>query len=135
MKLSRISVAIYVALIFFSGLVLGALGHRLYTVRTVDANSVRHTPDEWRKRYTAEMQHRLGLRQEQLTQLNAILDETRDAFQAARERMRPEMESIREMQTSKIRAMLDDTQKAEYEKMRSERERNMKKKLGSGPGF
>lgn len=133
MKLSRGGVALYVALIFFSGLVLGALGHRLYTVNSVGADS-RRSPDEWRKRYTSEMQSRLHLSAQQVGQLNTILDETRTAFHQAREKMRPEMESIREMQFAKIRAILDNSQKAEYEKMRAEREKNMKK-LGSGPGF
>ena len=133
MKLSRGAIAVYIALIFASGLVLGALGHRLYTVNTVDANSVRQRPEEWRKRYTEEMKSRLTLNGEQLTKLNTILDETRVDFTRARARMKPEMDAIRDKQVNKIRAILNDGQRVEYEKMREERERNMKK-AGPGPG-
>lgn len=133
MKLSRAAVAVYVGLIFLSGLVLGALGQRLYTVRSVDAG-VRRNPDEWRKRYTEEMRTRLSLNADQMSQLNGILDRTRQEFKEARERQKPEMDGIRDRQVNNIRAILTGPQRAEYEKMREERERNMKK-MGAGPGF
>lgn len=134
MKLSRAAVAVYVGLIFLSGLVLGALGQRLYMVRSVDAGSLRRNPDEWRKRYTQEMRTRLSLNADQMSQLNGILDRTRQEFKEARERQKPEMDGIRDRQVNNIRAILTEPQRAEYEKMREERERNMKK-MGSGPGF
>jgi hypothetical protein len=132
MKLSRTALAFYVGLIFLSGLVLGAFGHRLYTVNSVGAVSNRPNPDEWRKRYMSEMESRLKLSSEQAGQLNTILDETRASFQQVRERMKPEMDAIRDGQAARIRAMLNDTQRHEYEKMRREREENMKK--AGGPG-
>jgi gas vesicle protein len=77
------------------------------------------------------MQTRLKLAPEQAGQLNTILDETRASFQQVRERMKPEMDAIRDGQAARIRAMLNDTQRDEYEKMRRERDENMKK---AGPG-
>jgi hypothetical protein len=134
MKLSRTAVAVYVGLIFLSGLVLGALGQRLYMVHSVDASSVRRNPDEWRKRYTEEMRTRLSLNAGQMSQLNGILDRTRQEVKDARERQKPEMDAIRDRQVNNIRAILSEQQRAEFEKMREERERNVKK-MGSGPGF
>jgi hypothetical protein len=81
-----------------------------------------------------EMQSRLKLRANQVSTLNTILDETRTRFHEVRERSRPEMEAIRQQQTEKIRSMLDDAQRPEYDKMREERERNMQKNTQHGPG-
>lgn len=130
MKLSRAAVAFYVGLIFLSGLVLGAFSYRLYTASSVGATSAH--PDEWRKHYMSEMQSRLKLAPEQVGQLSTILDETRASFQEVRERMRPEMDAIRDSQAARIRVMLNDVQREEYERMRRERDENMKKKAGQG---
>lgn len=130
MKLSRAAVAMYVGLIFLSGLVLGAFSHRLYTANIVSASP---GPEEWRKRYMSEMQTRLKLAPDQVGQLNTILDETRASFQQVRERMKPEMDAIRDGQAARIRAMLNEGQRDEYERMRHERDEIMKKKAG-GPG-
>jgi hypothetical protein len=131
MRLSRLNVTLYVALIFASGLLVGVFGHRLYMVKTVIAKG----PEEWRKQYMTEMQKRLSLRQEQVSQLNTVLDETRTRFHEVREKSRPEMESIKSQQQAKIRAILDEGQRAEYEKMRQERDRNAQKKGHDGPGL
>jgi hypothetical protein len=132
MKLSKLSVLFYVILIFLSGAAVGALGFRLYTVNSVSATTTRR-PEEWRKRYLDEMTARLHLNAGQLKNLNAILDETRTRFQEARERQRPEMDAIKQQQVGKIRMILDDQQKAEYEKMRQEREAR-EKAQGHPPG-
>lgn len=134
MKLSRIAVSLYALLIFFSGLAVGAFGFRLYTVKSVNANTA-HNPAEWRKRYTAEMQSRLHLDQKQSRKLNTILDETRVRFGEVHERMRPEFERIRGEQSEKIRTMLTDSQRPEYDKMRREREQLEKQNAKPGPGL
>ena len=129
MKLSRLSVCLYVLLIFSSGIALGALGHRLFVVSTVSAK-----PEEWRKQYLTEMQTRLHLRTDQMTNLNAILDETRVRFHEVRERTRPEFDTIKAQQVEKIRTMLDEDQRSEYDKMRQEREAREKAQGGRPPG-
>jgi hypothetical protein len=58
MKLSRAAIALYIALVFGSGVLLGAFGHRLYMVSTVIAN--KPSPEEFRKRMVAEYQSRLN---------------------------------------------------------------------------
>ena len=121
MNISKARISLYAILIFVSGVAVGWFGLRLYTVNTVNANTVR-SPEEWRKKYTAEMQGRLHLDGKQMGSLNSILDETHVRFMEARERMKPELDRIRSEQQDKIRAMLSDPQRAEYEKMRKERE-------------
>ncbi len=134
MKLSRLNILLYVGLIFLSGMLVGVFGHRLYTVNTVSAKATRN-PDDWRKRFVTEMEARLKLNTSQLQQLNGILDETRTRFHEVHEKYRPEMDSIREQQHGKISSILTGDQKAEFEKMRVERERNAKKNGTPGPGL
>ncbi len=131
--MKRWSIALYVALIFLSGVLVGVVGHRLYAVNTVIAS---RSPEEYRKRYIAEMEHRLKLRPDQIAQLNTFLDQTRARLHEVHDRYRPEMEAIRHEQNGKIKAMLDDQQRVEYDKILAEREQNQKRKgPGSGPGF
>lgn len=131
MRLSRLSVALYVGLLFLSGVAMGAFGYHLYTVAPVRANS-----DEYRKKYLSEMQGRLKLDSGQVNKLDKILDETRSRFHAVRQRMKPEFDSIRSEQVEKVRSILSDQQRTEYEKMRKEREEREKQYgRGSGPGI
>ncbi len=88
MKLSRGAIALYVGLIFASGLVLGAFGERLYTVSSVVARQ-RPDPEEFRKRIEAEYQSRLKLTPQQMSRLNVILDETHSRVEETRKSMRP----------------------------------------------
>jgi hypothetical protein len=123
MKLSRQAMALYALLIFASGGVLGALTHRLYTVTTVNATETRPSPDEWRKKYMAEMQSRLHLTPDQILKLNIYLDETRSLVREAQAKVKPEIEQIKHDQREKIKTMLDEKQKVEYIKLLEERDR------------
>ena len=127
MKRSQLAVALYAVLTFASGALVGVAGYRLYRSATVDVKGARRPPEDYRKRYVDEMRSRLKLNEQQVTQLNAILDTTRDRFRQLRDKERPEMKAIQDEQTARIRAMLDPVQQAEYEKMRLEREKHMEK--------
>ena len=142
MNVSRKSIALYVALVFVSGAVLGVFGDRLYNATVVNGSiggpDKGKNPEEFRKKMVAEWQKRLTLSDEQVTKLNIILDETRSQFHEARQKMDPEMQAIRHGQQDKIRAMLKPEQRAEYEKMLQEREKREKENhghRGGGPGF
>lgn len=132
MRLSRLSISLYIALIFLSGLALGVFGHRLYAVTTVNSSAVRK-PEEFRKRYMSEMQSRLKLSAEQVNSLGSILDETRARVHETRERIKPELDMIKQQQIAKVKAMLDANQQAEYDRMRAEREARQKSQ-GHPPG-
>ena len=125
MKLSRTTIALYVGLVFASGLVLGAFGEKLYTASTVAARQ-RPNPEEFRKRVITEYESRLKLTPEQVTKLNSIMDETRSRMEETRKSMRPAYQRIHEDQVQKIREMLTAEQQAEYEKMRKERDERQK---------
>jgi hypothetical protein len=130
-RLSRLTIALYVGLIFASGAVLGVFGHSLYAVSTVKSNP---TSEALRKKKLAEMQARLKLSDEQFTKINSIYDETRARFHEVRHRMDPEMEKIGKEQREKVRSVLSSDQQTEYEKMLKEQDEHQKQNGGRGPG-
>jgi len=133
MKLSRAAIALYIALVFGSGVLLGAFGHRLYMVSTVIAN--KPSPEEFRKRVVAEYQSRLKLTDDQVSRLNVIMDETRARIDETRQKMHPMYQKIREEQQEKFRDLLTSEQQVEYDKIRKEREqREQHQKQNGRPG-
>ena len=133
MKLTRWTIALYMGLVFVCGGVVGAYAHRLYTVSEVSASANPRNPDEFRKRFMADLQARLKLSDDQLTKLGGILDETRIRFRATRATIEPEMRKIREDQQRAISALLSPEQLAEWQKITAERRSRQGKQRG-GPG-
>jgi Spy/CpxP family protein refolding chaperone len=127
MTFSRWKIAMYVGLVFVSGALLGAFSHRLYTVSGVSANAPRN-PEEFRRRYMEEMKTRLKLTPDQVTQLSAILDETRSRVRSTRESIEPEIRKIREEQQEKVHHILSADQRPEYDQMRKEREAEIQRR-------
>ena len=132
MKLSRWTVALYVGIVFASGAVVGAYGHRFIDVTAVSA-SARRNPEEFRKRFTAEMKSRLNLTNDQVTKLGAVLDVTQAEFRTTRDSIVPALGKIREEQHRRILAILEPAQQAEYEKMRQEREASTRQEGSASP--
>jgi Spy/CpxP family protein refolding chaperone len=133
-KLSRLTIALYVGLIFASGAVLGVYAHSLYTVAHAASVKAPPKPEELRKKRLAEMQSRMRLSDEQFAKINSIYDETRAKFHEVRERYKPELDSLENAQRDKVRAVLSPEQRDEYEKMLKEREAQQKQNGGRGPG-
>jgi Spy/CpxP family protein refolding chaperone len=134
-KLSFVAVLSTLA-VFCSGVTLGALGYRLYSAPTVATVApAKLSPEEWRKKFLGEMQTRLNLDANQTSQLNTILDETRKQFDEARKRGREEMKKIHLGQVDRVRAMLTDAQRPEYEKILEERDKRMKQEKRRPSGF
>ncbi len=106
---------------------MGAFSHRLYTVSGVSANAPRN-PEEFRRRYMEEMKTRLKLTPDQVTQLSAILDETRSRVRSTRESIEPEIRKIREEQQEKVHHILSAEQRPEYDQMRKEREAEIQRR-------
>ena len=121
MKLSRATIALYVGLVFASGVVLGIFGHSLYAVSTI-ASTKSKNPEEFRKKVIAEYRSRLHLSDDQVTKLNASMDETRARVEETRQKMHPAYQKIRGEQNEKIRQLLSSDQQLEFDKMQKERE-------------
>lgn len=127
MKFSRAAIALYVGLIFASGVTLGVYGQRLYDA-SLDARKPpsRPNPEVMRKKIVDTYTDRLHLSGDQVAKLNAIMDETRAKVEEVRHQNRPEFQKIHEEQDAKFRSILTPDQQAEFDKIMKEREERMK---------
>ncbi len=132
MKLTRWAIAMYVGLVFSSGAVLGAFVHRAFTASAVSANTPRN-PEEFRKRFQAEMRARLKLTDDQAVKLEKIMEETRAQFHKTRSVIEPEMQRIRQAQQERIHAILDAEQDIEWDQVRRERDERIRQRGGWVP--
>ena len=132
MRLTRWTVALYMALVFACGGVVGAFAHRLYTVSGVSANVGTRNPEEFRKRFMADMNTRLQLSDDQADKLGAIMDDTRMRFRDVRDKIEPEMQKIRDDQRQRISDLLSPSQLAEWQKIVDERQRKRESKKDQG---
>ncbi len=135
MKRTIPSVVIYLLLVFLSGVLVGVVGFGLYSAKAVSAKGEPCGPSALRKRYRDELQTRLQLSPDQMKKLDTILGETHDRFMALRQKYKPEVQAIQNTHADAIRAILDDRQRAEYEKLRQERQRFEAEKHPRTPGL
>ncbi len=132
MKFTRWTVALYMGMVFACGAVVGAFAYRLYTVSVVSANVGQRNPEEFRRRFMAELKARLNLNDDQAAKVGVIMDQTRQQFRAARAAIEPEIRKIREEQRQKISEILSADQQAEFQKMIEQRRRTRESKKDSG---
>ncbi len=136
MQRSQWNIGMYLALVFVSGVAVGGGGLHLYNASTVGAvSNPRKTPEQYRKEYSSEMQVRLRLDEAQMAKLQAILERTHEDYKKFREQTKPEMHRIQKEQVDAVNALLSDSQKLDYEKMRAEREARRKARGDRGDGF
>ncbi len=130
MNRSTLTIALYLLLVFGSGVAVGGFGYHIYTGTPVSAarsgDRPHISPEEWRREYLGEMQTRVQLTPAQVQEMNGILDSTRSLFHEAREKHNLQLKTLRENQANRIRAILTDEQRPEYEKLRTEREQRSK---------
>src|SRR4051812_49100389 len=100
MNKSKLSALMSLILVFLSGGVLGAFAYRLYTAAPVQstgnpgAPSPRPSPEEVRRKVVSEMTSKLKLDDAQAKQLNAIMDQTHEAFEQLRLKSKPEWDAL-----------------------------------------
>ena len=118
--------ALFLVLVFLCGLLAGAVATNLWVDR--GPGTVRFRMDSpsssRRQRAVERFARRLNLTPEQATQLNEILDEVRDAYQE----QELVIESLRQEAPARIREILDDEQKAEYDEMLSRGDRRRRRR-------
>jgi hypothetical protein len=131
MKRPGLSTGLYLLLVFLSGAAVGGFAHRFYTMSTVLAGPVSPKPDEYRRDLVNEMRTRLSLSSQQVTQLTAILDNTKNRYHEVKNRWdrqvkeaaKPELKAIQADSIQQIKAILSEPQRAEYDKLRADREK------------
>ena len=122
MKSSKWTGILIAVLLFCCGAAAGALAHRYFESRVVNAK----TAEDYRQHYVSEMKSNLKLTPEQVGQLSKILDETKAKYKAVRDRYRPEMLQVKAEQVERVKSILTAQQVPAYERLVAERERRAK---------
>jgi hypothetical protein len=118
MRRSNVATLVYLLVVFASGAVVGGFANRLYMTKVVTASvGTPHSRAELRQQYIRDMRSHLHLTDAQVAELEPILD-------ATGQRMHEMHKTIEDEHIRKVDAILDDQQKAEYAKMRAEREKH-----------
>ncbi|MEE8177952.1 MAG: hypothetical protein V3T65_08170 [Acidobacteriota bacterium] len=118
--------ALFLVLVFLCGLLAGAVATNLWVDR--GPGTVRFRMDSpsssRRQRAVERFTGRLNLTPEQATQLNQILDEVRDTYQE----QESVIERLRQEAPARIREILDDEQKTEFDEMLSRGDRRRRRR-------
>lgn len=85
------------------------------------------------ERMVRRLSSKLDLSAEQRKRLEAIIESKRGRLEALRTEMHPRFEEIRESTRAEIRGILDERQRAKFEKI-EERWKKLRDKGGRGPG-
>ena len=121
---SRITIAFYLVLVFASGILVGVESHRLYaTTSTARANSSPQNMSEFRRRYLDGMKTKVGVSDTQLTQINTILEDTKNKVNELAALEKPLHDRIQQEHIDQIKDLLTPQQKVAYDNWRAERER------------
>jgi predicted secreted Zn-dependent protease len=130
MPRTRISIALYLFLVFASGIMVGLVSYRLYSANTASANSPK-SMSEFRKRYLDGMRTKVGVSEAQIVAITRTLDETKQKYDALAAEEQPLHDKIQQDHINEVKALLNDQQKIAYDNWRAERERA--KQLQSKP--
>jgi hypothetical protein len=122
MKRDQWTAALIAVLLFCCGAAFGVLAHRYYASTAVRARSA----EDFRHHYISEMQSKLKLSASQVTQLETILDDTKQKVKAVRDSYHPAMLKIKEEQINRVKSMLTPQQIPVYERLVREREQRMR---------
>jgi peptidoglycan hydrolase CwlO-like protein len=125
MPRSRLSIAIYLVLVFASGILVGTVAHRLYATNTASANnSAPASMTEFRKRYLDGMRTKVGASEKQIAEITRTLDETKRKFDALAAQEQPLHDKIQQEHVDQVKALLNDQQRTAYDNWRAARERD-----------
>lgn len=121
---SRVTIALYLVLVFASGILVGVESHRLYaTTNTARANSSPQSMGEFRKRYLEGMRVEVGATGEQIVEINNILEDTKKKVEQLSAAEKPLHDKIQQEHIDEIKALLTLEQRVRYENWRAARER------------
>ncbi len=128
MPRSRFSIALYLILVFASGILVGVVSHRLYATSSASANNSQPSLGEFRRRYLEGMRTQVGANEEQLRSVAAILEDTKRRLDELAAQEKPLHDQIRMEHVEQIRGLLNDQQKLAYDNWRAERARQAARK-------
>jgi hypothetical protein len=123
MPRTRTTIALYLILVFASGILVGIVSNRLYATNTASANNATQNVGEFRKRYLAGMREQVGASEAQIVEVTRILADTRKKLDELDLGQKPLRDKIQQQHVDQIRSLLSDPQKIAYDKWRAERAR------------
>jgi Spy/CpxP family protein refolding chaperone len=121
MTRKNLSIAFYLALVFVSGSVVGALGYRTYNPPAARGSNNPPAPGEWKRQYMEESKARLNLTDDQVAKLSVIMDQTEGRFREQHEHENEMVQEIREDHIARVRSILMPDQLPKYEALHKER--------------
>jgi hypothetical protein len=130
MPRSRFSAALYLILVFASGILVGVVSHRLYVTGTVNANNnPPKTMEQYRKQFFSEMRQKVHANDEQISKINQILDDAKRKLDDLHAQQKPLRDRIDQERVDNIRDVLTDQQRLDYDNWRAERARQQAEDL------
>ena len=123
MPRSRLSIALYLILVFASGIMVGLVSYRLYSTKTASANAPQPSMSEFRRRYLDGMRTKVGASEAQIQEIMRTLDETKQKFDELAAMEKPMHDRIQQEHVEAIRAILNEQQRIAYDNWRAEREK------------
>jgi hypothetical protein len=121
MPRTRISIAVYLVLVFASGILVGIVSHRLYATNTASANNMPQSMSEFRRRYLDGMRTKVGVSDSQIVAITGTLDETKRKYDELAAREQPLRDQIQQEHIDEVKALLNAQQNVAYDNWRAER--------------
>ena len=121
---NRASAVFYLLMVFASGMLVGVVANRLYVTTSASANTTPRTMAEYRQRFFTEMRAKVGVRDDQIPAITKELDITKHRFDELHAKEKPLHDQIQQEHVEAMKSLLDDQQKAAYDKWRVEREQS-----------
>jgi Spy/CpxP family protein refolding chaperone len=134
--MSRFVAAAAAIALVVSGVLIGGLGTFLLMSRHPGYGDFRPPPPmppPPRGPFTRDMESRLELSEDQMKQIRAILDESRDQADAIRRELRPRLESHLEATRTRIAALLTPAQRSKFEELVKQDQRRAERFFLDGP--
>ena len=123
MSRNRTGIALYLMLVFASGILVGVVSNRLYAVKTASAKNPPQSIGEFRKRYLAGMRDQVGATEAQIVQINNILEDTKKKVDEQIAQEKPLHDKIQQEHIDQIKQLLNPRQRIAYDNWRAARER------------
>ena len=119
MSLSKFKALMLMAIVFLLGSIVGASLGTAFVSRKL-ASPSEPSRSHGREKMIEKFKSRLKLSPQQTAQMQTIVDETHKQFSALHETVKPQFDEIRNRMRARIRELLDEDQKREFEIMNRE---------------
>lgn len=124
---------LYLGAVFAAGAVFGMAAYRFYAANVAQAEfQAPLSPQEYRARTVAKLQHELNLSPEQTVELQKIYDYIGERWHDVRDAMEPEFEAMRTERAERIMGILNPEQQEKYRAILEEKRRKREAAQASG---